>query len=128
MYDDYTKETRLMQNPECPRCQKAGKVKAKGSAATITCPLCKGLGEIPPLHAVVESETSLALYYWECACDIKKYDMTLSYVHPSNHEVCEKCGAEAKNAPRSPAGYAQAFYSILYDLDMDIEYPPDKTE
>ena len=28
----------------------------------------------------------------------------------------------------SPAGYAQAFYSILYDLDMDIEYLSVKTE
>ena len=26
------------------------------------------------------------------------------------------------------AGYAQAFYSVLYDLDMDIEYLSDKTE
>ena len=57
-----------------------------------------------------------------------KYDMPLRYVHPSNHEVCEKCGAKAKDAPHSPAGYAQAFYSILYDLDMDIEYPSDKRE
>jgi hypothetical protein len=127
MLGDYTKDIK-MEKPECPRCKKTGKVKAKGSAATIPCPLCKGLGEIPPLHAVVENETSLALYYWECACEITKYDMTLSYVHPSNHEVCEKCGAKAKDAPRSPAGYAQAFYSILYDLDMDIEYPSDKTE
>ena len=128
MLIDYTKETRLMQKLECPRCKKTGKVKAKGSGATITCPLCKGLGEIPPLHAVVENETSLALYYWECKCEIKKYGMTLRYVHPSNHEVCEKCGAKAKDAPLSPAGYAQAFYSILYDLDMEIEYPSDKTE
>ena len=54
--------------------------------------------------------------------------MTLRYLHPSNHEDCEKCGAKAKDAPLSPAGYAQAFYSILYDLDMDIEYPPDNPE
>jgi hypothetical protein len=78
------------------------------------------------LHAIVEKETSLALYYWECKCEIKKYGMILRYVHPSNHEDCEKCGAKAKDAPLSPAGYAQAFYSILYDLDMDIEYPSDK--
>lgn len=54
--------------------------------------------------------------------------MTLCYVHPSNHEVCEKCGAKAKDAPLSPAGYAQAFYSVLYGLDMDIEYLSQKTE
>jgi hypothetical protein len=54
--------------------------------------------------------------------------MTLRYVHPSNHEVCEKCGAKAKDAPLSPAGYAQAFYSVLYGLDMDIEYLSQKTE
>lgn len=125
---DYTKEIQLIQKPECPRCKKTGKVKAKGSAGTITCPLCKGLGEIPPLHAIVENETSLALYYWECTCEIKRDGMTLCYVHPSNHEVCEKCGAKAKDAPRSPAGYAQAFYSILYGLEMDIEYLLDKTE
>ena len=103
-------------------------VKAKGSKEQKTCPLCEGWGEIPPLHAIVENETSMALYYWECSCEIKKYEMTFRYVHPSNHEVCEKCGAKAKDAPLSPAGYAQAFYSILYDLDMDIEYPSDKTE
>ena len=118
----------MMEKPECPRCKKTGEVKAKGSKEKITCPLCRGLGEIPPLHAIVENETSLALYYWECKCEIKKYGMTLLYVHPSNHEDCEKCGATAKDAPLSPAGYAQAFYSILYDLDMDIEYPSDKTE
>jgi hypothetical protein len=119
-----------MQKLECPRCKKIGKVKAKGSSssATITCPLCKGLGEIPPLHAIVENETRFALYYLECSCEIKNYGMTLSYVHPSNHEVCEKCGTKAKDAPLSPAGYAQAFYSILYDLDMDIEYLSDKAE
>ena len=93
-----------------------------------TCPLCKGLGELPPLLAIVENETSLALYYWECTCEITRFDMHLSYVHPSNHEVCEKCGTQAKDAPLSPAGYAQAFYSILYNLDMDIEYLSDKTE
>jgi len=117
-----------MEKPECPRCSKTGKVKAKGSGATITCPLCMGLGELPPLKAIVENETSLALFYWECSCEIKKYGMTLRYVHPTNHEVCEKCGAIAKDAPLSPAGYAQAFYAILYDLDMDIEYPSDKAE
>ena len=117
-----------MEKPECPRCKKKGKVKAKGSTEQMTCPLCKGSGEIPPLHAIVENETSLALYYWECSCEIKKYGMNLLYVHPSNHEECEKCGTKAKDAPRSPAGYAQAFYSILYDLDMDIEYPSDKTD
>jgi hypothetical protein len=87
-----------------------------------------GLGEIPPLHAIVENETSLALFYWECGCEIKKYGMTLRYVHPINPEVCEKCGAIAKDAPLAPAGYAQAFYAILYDLDMDIEYLSDKTD
>ncbi len=87
-----------------------------------------GLGEIPPMQAIVKNETSLALYYWECACEIKKYGMTLRYVHPSNHEHCETCGAKAKDAPLSPAGYAQAFYSILYGLDMDIEYLSEKTE
>jgi len=46
----------------------------------------------------------------------------------TNHEVCEKCGAKAKDAPLSPAGYAQAFYSVLYGLDMDIEYLSQKTE
>jgi hypothetical protein len=117
-----------MEKPECPRCKKTGKVKAKGSKKQMTCPLCKGSGEIPPLHAIVEHETSLALYYWECSCEIKKYDMTLRYVHPANHEFCEKCGAKAKEAPLSPAGYAQAFYAILYDLDMDIEYLSDQTE
>ena len=116
-----------MDKPECPRCKKTGKVKAKGSEETIICPLCKGLGELPPMHAIVQNETSLALHYWECGCEIKKDGMTLRYVHPSNHEVCEKCGARAKGAPLSPAGYAQAFYSILYDLDMDIEYLSDKT-
>jgi hypothetical protein len=88
-----------MEKLECPRCKRTGKVKAKGSGATITCPLCMGLGEIPPLHAIVENETSLALYYWECSCEIKKFGMTLRYVHPANHEVCEKCGAIAKDAP-----------------------------
>jgi hypothetical protein len=118
-----------MEKPECPRCKKTGQVKAKGSKEQMTCPLCKGSGEIPPLHAIVENETSLALYYWECSCEIKKYDMTLRYVHPANHEVCEKCGgAKAKDASLSPAGYAQAFYAILYDLDMDIEYPSDKAQ
>jgi hypothetical protein len=117
-----------MEKLECPRCKKTGKVQAKGSKKQMTCPLCKGSGEIPPLHAIVENETSLALYYWECSCEIKKYDLTLRYVHPANHEVCEKCGAKAKDAPLSPAGYAQAFYAILYDLDMDIEYLSDKTE
>jgi hypothetical protein len=113
---------------DCPRCQKTGKVNAKRSGATITCPLCKGAGEIPPLHAIVVNETSRALYYWECACEIKRDEMALSYVHPSNHEVCEKCGAKANEAPLSPAGYAQAFYSILYGLDMDIEYISQKQE
>lgn len=117
-----------MQKLACPRCKKTGKVKAKSAGATITCPLCKGLGEIPPLHASVEKETTLALYYWECTCEINKYGMNLLYVHPSNHEECEKCGTKAKDAPRSLAGYAQAFYSILYDLDMNIEYPSDKTD
>jgi hypothetical protein len=117
-----------MQNLECPRCRKSGKVKAKGRNATITCALCKGTGEIPPLHAVVKDKTSLALYYWECTCEIKKFGMTLRYVHPSNHQECEKCGTKAKDAPLSPAGYAQAFYFILYDLDMDIEYPSDQAE
>ena len=117
-----------MQKLECPRCKKTGKVKAKGPGETVTCPLCKGLGEIPPLLAVVKNETSLALDYWECKCEIKKYGMTLLYVHPSNHEDCEKCGAKAKESPLSPAGYAQAFYAVLYDLDMDIEYLSDKTE
>ena len=117
-----------MEKPECPRCKKTGKVKAKGNKEQMTCPLCKGLGEIPPLHAIVENETSLALYYWECSCEIKKFNMTLRYVHPSNHEACEKCGAKAEDSPLSPAGYAQAFYSILYDLDMDIEYLSDTTE
>ncbi len=78
-----------MEKPECPRCKKTGKVKAKGSKEQMTCPLCKGSGEIPPLHAIVENETSLALYYWECSCEIKKYDMTLRYVHPANHVVCD---------------------------------------
>jgi hypothetical protein len=117
-----------MEKPECPRCKKTGKIKEKGRGVTITCPLCKGLGEIPPLLVIVENETSLALYYWECTCEIKKYGMILRYVHPSNHEVCEKCGAKAKDAPLSPAGYAQAFYSVLYGLDMDIEYLSQKTE
>lgn len=117
-----------MQNLECPRCRKSGKVKARERNAAITCPLCKGTGEIPPLHAVVKDETSLALYYWECTCEIKKFGMTLRYVHPSNHQECEKCGTKAKDAPLSPAGYAQAFYFILYDLDMDIEYPSSKTK
>ena len=117
-----------MEKPKCPRCKKTGKINEKGTGATITCPLCKGLGEIPPLLVIVENETSLALYYWECTCEIKKYGMALCYVHPSNHEVCEKCRAKAKDAPLSPAGYAQAFYSVLYGLDMDIEYLSQKTE
>ena len=128
MLTDYAKEIWLMQKLECPRCKKRGKVKAKGTGAIVVCPLCKGVGEIPPLHAVVENETSLALYYWECKCEIKKYGMTLLYVHLSNHEACEKCRAKAKESPLSPAGYAQAFYFILYDLDMDIEYPSDQAE
>jgi hypothetical protein len=94
----------------------------------MTGPLCKGSGEIPPLHAIMESETSLALNYWECSCEINKYDMILRSVHPANHDVCEKCGEKAKDAPLSTAGYAQSFYAILYDLDMDIEYLSDKTE
>ncbi len=49
------------------------------------CPLCKGSGEIPPPPAIVESETSLALYYRECTCEIKKFNMTLRYVHASSH-------------------------------------------
>jgi hypothetical protein len=117
-----------MQNLECPRCRKLGKVKAKGRNATITCPLCKGTGEIPHLYAVVKNEISLALYYWECTCEIKKFGMTLRYVHPSNHQECEKCGTKAVDAPLSLAGYAQAFYFILYDLDMDIEYASDPSE
>lgn len=117
-----------MEKPECPRCKKTGKVKAKRGNTTIVCPLCRGAGELPPLLATVENETSLALHYWECTCEIKKFGMTLRNVHPSNHEDCEKCGAKAKDAPRSLAGYAQAFYSILYDLDMDIEYLSDRTE
>ena len=110
-----------MQKPECPRCKKTGKVKAKGSGAAMTCPLCKGSGEIPPLHAIVENETSLALYYWECACEIRKFDLNNRCVHSLNHAVCEKCGAKAEDAPVSPAGYAQEFYSILYGVDTDIE-------
>jgi hypothetical protein len=117
-----------MEKPECPRCKKTGKVKAKSSNATIVCPLCRGAGEIPPLQAIVENETSLALHYWECTCEIKKFGMILRYVHPSNHDDCEKCGAKAQDAPRSPAGYAHAFYSILYDLDMDIDYLSDSAE
>jgi hypothetical protein len=117
-----------MQKLICPRCKKKGRVAARGNNSTIPCPLCRGTGEIPPLQAVVRNETSLALYYWECDCEIQKYGMTLRYVHPSNHEECEKCGAKAKASPLSPAGYAQAFYSIFYDLDMDIEYPSDQRE
>ncbi len=118
-----------MEKPECPRCKKSGKIIEKGEKGeTKTCPLCRGLGEIPPLHVIVENEVSLALYYWECTCEITKFEMHLRYVHPSNHEVCEKCGAKATDAPLSPAGYAQAFYSVLYGLDMDIEYLSQKTE
>jgi DnaJ-class molecular chaperone len=43
-----------MEKPECPRCKKTGKIKEKGRGVTITCPLCKGLGEIPPLHVIHE--------------------------------------------------------------------------
>jgi len=82
----------------------------------------------PPLYVIVDNETSLAIYYWECTCEIRKYGMTRRYVHPSNREVCEKCGAKAKGAPLSPAGYARAFSSVLYGLDMDIEYLSQKTE
>jgi hypothetical protein len=117
-----------MQKLECPRCKKTGKVKSKKGDAVITCPLCKGTGEIPPLHTVVDNETSLAKHYWECPCEIKRFGMTLRYVHPSNHQFCERCGTKAKDAPHSPAGYARAFYSILYDLDMDIEYLSDPPE
>jgi hypothetical protein len=76
----------------------------------------------------VEQATSRALYYWECECEIQKDGMTFRYVHPSNHVDCETCGAKAKGAPRSPAGYAQAFYSIFYGLDMDIEYISESPE
>jgi hypothetical protein len=38
---------------------------------TKTCPQCEGLGEIPPPHTIVENETSLALHYWECTCELK---------------------------------------------------------
>ena len=64
-----------MEKPECPRCKKTGKLKTKGSKEQITCPLCKGSGEIPPLHAIVKNETSLALYYWvrtDSTCLTKK--------------------------------------------------------
>ncbi len=87
-----------MQKLEFPRCKKIGKVKTKGNNAQITCPLCKGSGEIPPLHAIVETGTSLALYYWECSCEITKYGLTLRYVYPSNHDFYDKCGAKATDA------------------------------
>jgi len=89
-----------MEKPKCPRGKKAGKIKEKGSRVTITYPLCKGLGETPPLHVIVENKTSPALYYWEFTCEIKKYGMTLRYMHPSNREVCEKCGAKQLQAER----------------------------
>ena len=116
-----------MKQIECPRCRRSGRINVEGSQGGRPCPLCKGIGEIPPLHVIVRNETSLALYYWECTCEIQKYGMRLRYVHPTNHKACEKCGANAKAAPLSPAGYAQAFYAILYDLDMDIEYLSDNT-
>jgi hypothetical protein len=89
-----------MEKPECPRCKKTGKIKEERREVTITCPLCKGLGEILPLHVIAENGTSLALHYWECTCEIKKYGLTLRYMHPSNCEVCEKCGAKQLQVER----------------------------
>ena len=106
----------------CPRCNKTGSVPTKVSGETRTCPLCRGMGALPPLQVIREDDKLLALHYWECSCTITRFGMNFIFVHPTNHEHCEKCGLKAEDASLAPAGYARAFLEVFYDMEISFEY------
>lgn len=106
----------------CPRCNNTGSVPTKVSGETGTCPLCRGMGTLPPLQVIREDDKLLALHYWECSCTITRFGMSFMFVHPTNHEYCEKCGLMAENASLAPAGYARAFLEVFYDMEISFEY------
>jgi len=106
----------------CPICLKSGSVPRREPGTSTRCPLCWGVGTIPPLHVIREDEKDLALYYWECSCCRMIDGQMYQRVHPDNHDVCSTCDMTSNRAKLALAGYVWAFFANIYRLDLDFVY------
>ena len=107
---------------DCPLCFKSGSCPGIQPGISTRCPLCWGVGTLPPLHVIREDDKDLALHYWECKCHKMMDDQIYQRVHPSNHDVCPTCDMTSDQAQLALAGYAQAFFANIYNVDLDFVY------
>lgn len=108
----------------CPVCKgsevvtfdEAPNLDAGTPKITGRCPMCWGMGKLPPLEAYIsETDIKLALHYWSCKCPgLERGD-----IRPRNQDYCVICGAGQDEQPSAPV-----YLVLLWLVDFGVE-PPD---
>ena len=130
-----------MEHIPCPVCKTSGGVPVpsngfvkEGSSVRTTgrCPLCWGVGHIPPLEAFKEKvgayHNQLALHYWECNCFNTREEFgDISNIHPDTHEYCLYCRTAQDDGNAAVALLVQAWLADL-GAELDIVWVEQEPE